>query len=218
MSYQLWFLKLLIRLELHLEVSFHFHYIDAPVMELLKLGFMLWKNYTSRLNTSGLMSTGCKLQRRKCFIVLCSHSNTRVHIFIRRWRLLECPCDKSVSCRIIQWCGKKKKRQLRIKRWKRGDDGVDLHLLEDVSEKVDKRTEVSEVKSLLCQRIKESFKYRICIKISRPIIISALIQRLRFPPPKVAGWCKPVQHLDLPQECSQDLFHCMTALLLHLLK
>lgn len=70
----------------------------------------------------------------------------------------------------------KKKRKLRIKRWKRGDDGVDLHLLEDVSEKVDKRTELSEVKSLLYRCIKESFKYHICIKISRPINISGCCQ------------------------------------------
>ena len=53
---------------------------------------------------------------------------------------------------------------------------MDLHLLEDVSEKVDKRTEVTEVKSLLYRRVKESFKYRICIKISRPINISGCCQ------------------------------------------
>ena len=76
---------------------------------------------------------------------------------------------------------RKKKRQSerekgRMKRWKR-DDGVNLHLLEEVSEKIDKLTEVSEVNSLLYRSIKESFKCCICMKVSRPINISGCCQR-----------------------------------------
>ena len=65
----------------------------------------------------------------------------------------------------------------RTKRWKRDDDGVNLHLLEEVSEKIDKLTEVSDVNSLLYQSIKQSFKCCICMKVSRPINTSGCCQR-----------------------------------------